>query len=60
MVKHQAVFGELGLVPLESFSSAQKAAIVKHVLRCRVQGPVIPLPGVSWLSWDLDKAVVER
>lgn len=59
MVKHQVVFGELGLVPLESFPSAQKAAVVKHVLRCRVQGPVVAFPRVSRLSWDLDEAVVE-
>lgn len=59
VVEHQVVFGELGLVPLESFSSAQKAAVVKHVLRRRVQGPVVPFPRVSRFSWDLDEAVVE-
>jgi len=59
VVEHQVVFGELGLVPLESFSSAQKAAVVKHVLGRRVQGPVVPFPRVSRFSRDLDEAVVE-
>lgn len=59
MVKHQAIFGELRLVSFESFSSAQKTAVVKHVLGCRIKGPVVPFARVARLSRDLDKAVVQ-
>lgn len=42
-----------------TLASSEEAAIVKHVLACRVQRPVVAFAWISRLSWDLNKAVVE-
>lgn len=62
----EALHHERGLVPehvrldsLEALPPPQEAAVVKHVLRGRVQGPVVAFARVAWLPWDFDKAVVE-
>jgi len=41
------------------FPPPQEAAIVEHVLRRRVQHPVVALARVPWLPRALDEAVVE-
>ena len=49
----------LRLLPLEAFPASQKAAVVKHIGRLWIQGPVVPLPGVPWLPGYLHKTVVQ-
>lgn len=49
-----------GLHSLVSLSSAQKTAVVEHVLGHRVQGPVVALSRVSRFPGYLYEAVVER
>ena len=46
-------------LPLKSFPSPEKAAVVKHVLRCWVESPVVAFAGVAWFSGDLNEAVIE-
>ena len=47
------------LWPLVPLPPPQEGAIVKHVLGQGVQGPEVPLAGVTRLPRDLDKAVIE-
>lgn len=47
-------------MPLKAFSPPQKAAVVKHIFRLGVEGPVVAFARVARLPWDLDEAVVER
>ena len=47
------------LRPLVSLPPPQEGAIVKHVLGQGVQGPEVPLAGVTRLPRHLDKAVIE-
>lgn len=58
-IKHHSVLAKLGLVPLEALSAAKEAAVVKHVLRGRVQRPVVALARIPRLPRDLDEAIVE-
>lgn len=58
-IKHQFVFAELGLVSLEPFPPAKETAVVEHVLRSRVQRPVVALSRVSGLPRNLDETVVK-
>ena len=58
-VEHgRPVAGEGG--PLVALPTAQEAPVVKHILRERVQRPVVALSGVARLARDLDEAVVQR
>lgn len=65
-VRTETLHDESGLVaenvrlPLETLSPAQKAAVVEHVFRLRVQRPVVALARVARLARDLDEAVVKR
>lgn len=43
---------------LEALPPPQEAAVVKHILRGRVQGPVVALPRPARLPRDLNEAVV--
>ena len=47
------------LRPLVPLPPPQEGAIVKHVLGQGVQGPEVPLPGVTRLPRHLDEAVIE-
>ena len=47
------------LTPFEPLPPPQEGAIVKHVLGQGVQGPEVPLAGVTRLPRHLDKAVIE-
>lgn len=59
-IKHKSVFAVLGLVSLEPLPSPKEAAVVEHVLRRRVQRPVVTLSRISRLPRDLNETVVER
>lgn len=46
--------------PLVSLPASQKATVVEHVFRERVQGPIIALSRIAGLARNLDEAIVER
>lgn len=46
--------------PLVSLPASEKATIIEHILRKRIQGPVVALSRVSRFARDLDEAIVER
>lgn len=65
-LKHEAGRGRLhvhhlcgGRVAFKALAAPQEAAVVEHVLRGRIEGPVVALTGVARLAGDLDEAVIE-
>lgn len=58
-IKHKAVFAEVLVVSLESLPSPKEAAVVEHILRGRVKGPVVTFARVPRLPRDLNETVVE-
>lgn len=49
----------LRLLPLEAFPPPQKASVVKHISRLRVQSPVVAFPWVPGLPRYLNEAVIK-
>jgi len=45
---------------LIALSSSKEAAILEHVLRCRIECPIVALTGIAGLSRNLDKTVIQR
>lgn len=45
--------------PLVSFPAAEKTAVIEHILRQRVQRPIVPLPGIAGLARDFYETVVK-
>jgi hypothetical protein len=48
------------VVPLEALASSQEAAVVKHVLTGRIEGPVVALSGIAGFTRNLHEAIVQR
>lgn len=48
-----------GLLAFETLPTPQKAPVIEHIGRLRVQSPIIPLPGVPRLPWDFHKTVIK-
>jgi len=46
--------------PLESFSSSQKAAVVKHSLACWIECPIVAFAWISRFARHLHETVVKR
>lgn len=46
--------------PFVALPASQKATVVEHIFRQRIQGPVIAFSRVSRLPRNLDEAIVER
>lgn len=47
------------MVSLEALPSPKEAAVVEHILRGRVKGPVVTFSRVPRLPRDLDETVIE-
>ena len=58
-IKRKAVFVEGWVVSLEALPSSKEAAVVEHILRGGVKGPVVAFARVPRLPRDLNEAVVE-
>lgn len=42
-----------------AFSTAQEAAVIKHVLGQRIESPKVAFAGIAWFAGHLDEAIIK-